>query len=202
MVATVSADRRETSAIPPQRDGRPRTIRGRPQTFMTIALVGMMGAGKSTIGRHLANHLGVTFIDVDLWVEIRAGKSIARIFEEDGETAFREMETNAALEALQEVAVVSLGGGAFISEAVRNECLAKAVVVYLKVSADELVRRVEFRPAVRPLVADEPGEKIRALLYEREPIYEMAHVTFETDHKEPSEAAKALAKILIEHEAN
>lgn len=169
---------------------------------MTIALVGMMGAGKSTIGRHLANHLGIPFIDVDLWVEIRAGKSIAQIFEDDGESEFRKLEKKAALEALSEDAVVSLGGGAFVTEAIRSECLKSAVVVYLKVDADELARRVEYRPGVRPLVAEEPKERIKALLAEREPIYELAHITFEANHSEPSEAAKALAKILEENESD
>ncbi len=163
---------------------------------MTIVLVGMMGAGKSTIGRRLAILLGMRFFDVDKEIEKLKGRSISEIFELEGESEFRIIEKKMTLDLIQNDGVVSLGGGAFVDPETRNACLQKATVVYIKVNEEELIRRVNLRPGARPMLASNSEEKIHELLKTRGPIYEMAHVVFEEQHEDADLAAKSLEKQL------
>jgi shikimate kinase len=149
-----------------------------------IVLVGFMGAGKSTVGRLLAAKLGLPFTDSDHVIEERAGKPIRRIFADEGEPAFRDLE-HAVIEGLLAGpdAVLALGGGAAGHPATRA-LLAKVPVVYLRVGYAEALARVGGDQG-RPMLA-RPG--VQALHAEREAVYaSVATVTVETDGRAPEE---------------
>jgi len=156
-----------------------------------IALIGFMGAGKTTVGRILAERLGLRFVETDDLVERMAGKTIPRIFEEDGEETFRRLEAEAVRKAAaMEGVVISCGGGVVLRrenvEALRNTC----VVVYLKTSPEEAYRRTagdEGRPLLK---VEDRMKRIRELLSAREPLYESsADIVVETDGLTPTEVA-------------
>jgi shikimate kinase / 3-dehydroquinate synthase len=137
-------------------------------TGRSVVCIGFMGAGKSTAARSAAEAIGTTAVDVDEVIEQRLGRPIERIFAEDGEAAFREVEERTTLELLRsaDAAVVSLGGGAIGSPAVR-EALADHLVIWLDVGADIAWARVEG--SGRPLASDKP--RFERLHREREPLY-------------------------------
>jgi shikimate kinase len=143
-----------------------------------IVLVGMMGAGKSTIGRRLAARLGVPFLDADSEIEAAAGMSISDIFEVHGEPHFRDGEARVIARLLDGgPAVLATGGGAFMREDTRNRVGAKAVSIWLKADADIIMRRVRRR-ADRPLLQTaDPEATVGRLISEREPIYQHADLT-------------------------
>ncbi len=147
----------------------------------TIALVGLMGAGKSSIGRRLANALNLPFVDADEEVEKAAGRSIPDIFEELGEAAFRDGERRVIARLLDDPPhVLATGGGAFMNPATRELIKQKAVSVWLKADMEVLLRRVERRND-RPLLRDgDPREVLERLAGERYPIYALADVTVES----------------------
>ena len=134
-----------------------------------IALVGLPGAGKSKVGRLLARHLNVPHIDTDAMIVERTGRSIAEIFASDGEAAFRQLEARAVADALEREAVISLGGGAVVTEAVRNR-LGGHTVVYINATHDELLRRTGSQTH-RPLLLEDPSAVLCRLREEREPYY-------------------------------
>ena len=143
-----------------------------------IVLVGMMGAGKSTIGRRLAARLGMPFLDADSEIEAAAGMSISDIFEVHGEPHFRDGEARVIARLLDGgAAVLATGGGAFMREDTRNRVGAKAVSIWLKADADIIMRRVRRR-ADRPLLETaDPEAAVGRLISEREPIYQHADLT-------------------------
>lgn len=148
-------------------------------------LVGMPGSGKSTIGRRLAKALGVPLLDTDAKIVETTGRSIADIFT-DGEAEFRRIEAEVVCAALAEHdGVVSLGGGAVTSSAVR-EALAGHTVVYLEINASEGIRRTSGGTG-RPLLAGtDPGETFRKLMAERVPLYrEVATMRVNTNRRNP-----------------
>ena len=134
-----------------------------------IILVGLPGAGKSKVGRLLAARLGVAHIDTAALIVAREGRPIADIFASDGEAAFRLMETTAVADALAHEAVVSLGGGAAATPAVR-ELLAGHPAVYTDPPHEALVRRTASKTQ-RPLLAEDPSGTLARLRTEREPHY-------------------------------
>ena len=136
---------------------------------LPIALVGLPGAGKSKVGRLLARHLNVPHIDTDAMIVERTGRSIAEIFASDGEAAFRQLEARAVADALEREAVISLGGGAVVTEAVRNR-LGGHPVVYINATHDELLRRTGSQTH-RPLLLEDPSAVLCRLREEREPYY-------------------------------
>jgi shikimate kinase len=143
-----------------------------------IVLVGMMGAGKSTIGRRLAARLGVPFLDADSEIEAAAGMSIPDIFEAHGEPHFRDGEARVIARLLESgPAVLATGGGAFMREETRSRVGAKAVSIWLKADADIIMRRVRRR-ADRPLLqTPDPEATVGRLISEREPVYQHADLT-------------------------
>ena len=149
---------------------------------MAIAFVGLPGAGKSAVGRRLAQRLQLPFVDSDHLIEERIGCSIREFFEREGEARFRdiEQETIAAL-AASATGVVSTGGGAVLREANRQQLRAHFHVIYLRSSAEDLFRRLRH-DVKRPLlqVADPLG-RLRELHAARDPLYrETAHDVVET----------------------
>jgi shikimate kinase len=145
---------------------------------VNLYLVGMMGAGKSSVGRPLAEALGYRFVDADTVIEQAAGRSIAEIFAREGESGFREMETA----VLQGIAgwhslVVATGGGA-VTRPVNWGHMHQGVVVWLDAPESVLLRRLQADPTPRPLLAGADGAaRLRQLLMERRPLYRQADLT-------------------------
>lgn len=148
----------------------------------TVALVGMMGAGKSSIGRRLAARLSTPFRDADTEIETAAGCSISEIFERYGEAAFRDGERRVIARLLSEAPhVLATGGGAFIDPETRARLRESAVSIWIKAPVDLLVQRVQRRDT-RPLLRNgDPRETLMKLLAEREPIYAEADITLESE---------------------
>jgi shikimate kinase len=152
-----------------------------PLRHRTIALVGLMGVGKSSLGRRLANALNLPFRDADLEVEAAAGRSISDIFVDLGEDAFREGERRVIARLLdQEPHVLATGGGAFMNEQTRALIKSKAVSVWLKADLEILARRVS-RKDTRPLLAGkDPLAVLQGLAEARYPLYAQADIVVET----------------------
>jgi shikimate kinase len=144
----------------------------------SVVLVGMMGAGKSTIGRRLAARLGLPFFDADVEIEAAAGMSIPDIFETRGEPDFREGEARVIARLLDSgPAVIAPGGGALMRRETRDRIRDKAVSIWLKADVDIIMRRVKRR-SDRPLLRTaDPEATVGRLLSEREPIYQQADLT-------------------------
>jgi len=177
-----------------------------------IALVGLMGSGKTTVGRRLAKLLDRPFVDADEEVEARSGRTIAEIFREDGEDRFRDLESDvlASLLADPEAPVIATGGGAVLRQ--RNRDLLRqpdVTVVWLEASPAFLASRVQ-RKAHRPLLAgaESPRELLERLHAEREPLYRevvdlsLSIEPFHTGEEQPKQAmAEQIAGHLRELEA-
>jgi len=147
---------------------------------LNITLCGMMGAGKTSIGRILANKLEYDFIDVDKIIEIEAKKTIKKIFEEDGEAYFRDQEERITLNSLNiKKTIISLGGGAIINKNIRNSIIKNSFNIYLKVDIDILVKRLE-KSKIRPLL-DKKNIKYELinLINRREKFYKQADLIIE-----------------------
>ncbi len=165
---------------------------------MKVALVGMMASGKTTIGRELARLWGVPFVDSDHEMIARSGMPVAEYFARHGEAAFRTMEreTVGRLLAGEGSLVMSLGGGAYMQEAVRRVLAERARTVFLQVGAEEIVRRLEGTDiAKRPLLAAAADWRARVgeLLAEREAVYAGAEIRFDANGRVPGELARELA---------
>ena len=148
----------------------------------TVVLIGLMGSGKTSIGRRLAARLGIQFIDADTEIEAAAGSSIHDIFELHGEQAFRDGERRVIGRLLDgPLHVLATGGGAFMIDETRARISDSAVSVWLRASLDTLVKRVERSRTRRPLLeAGDPREILSALVDERYPIYGEADIIVET----------------------
>lgn len=148
----------------------------------SIVLIGMMGVGKSSVGRRLSARLAIPFVDADMEIEKSAGMSIADIFSQHGEEYFRSGEARVIARLLESgPQVLATGGGAFMNPKTRDAIRAKGVSVWLKAELDVLLRRINKRRNDRPLLQTaDPGETLRALLVEREPIYAQADLTVQS----------------------
>ncbi len=151
-----------------------------------IYLVGMAGAGKSTVGSGLAARLGRVFLDTDDEVERRSGRTIAEIFEQEGEARFRELEVEAIDWASKEGAVVALGGGAIAQPGAAERLLAHGLVVFLRADLETLINRIGDG-STRPLLAglDRAGrvERLGELLAERRVYYEKASIAVDASRR-------------------
>lgn len=160
-----------------------------------LFLVGPMGAGKTTIGKLLADDLNLEFIDVDREIEARSGVDIPWIFDREGEAGFRVRETAALVELSQfDRVLISTGGGAVVADANRKLMAATGTVIYLHTSVEEQVRRTG-RDRKRPLLQnDDPARVLAELMTIREPLYrEVADIVIETDGRGPKLVAQDLA---------
>jgi shikimate kinase len=155
-----------------------------------LALIGFMGAGKSSVGRLVANTLHFTFLDTDDVIEARAGKSIADIFAQQGEPAFRQLECGLVEELTRrDRTVISTGGGLPINPANLASLKTHALVVCLWASAENIFERVRDQTH-RPLLNNpDPLGKIRSLLAVREPFYHQADVLVNTEMRSIKEVA-------------
>jgi shikimate kinase len=144
----------------------------------SIVLVGMMGAGKSSVGRRLAARLGLTFVDADTEIEAAAGMSIAEIFAAHGEAYFRSGEARVIARLLEGgPQVMATGGGAIMNPDTRALVRVKGVSVWLDAEYEVLLRRVKRRTDRPMLKTADPAETLRRLLNERKPVYSQADVT-------------------------
>ena len=141
----------------------------------SIVLIGMMGAGKSSIGRRLAARLGIPFVDADAEIEAAAGMTIEDIFANYGEASFRSGETRVISRLLEAgPQVLATGGGAFMNPETRGIIRRNGVSVWLKADFDVLFRRVKRRNDRPLLKTADPAETLRKLMAERDPIYAQA----------------------------
>lgn len=170
-----------------------------------IFLIGYMGAGKTTVGKDLAARMGLSFIDLDCYIERRYCRTVRQLFAEKGEEAFREIERKMLHEvSMFEDVLISTGGGtpcfyenmAFMKET--------GTVVYLKVSVEELAKRLELCKHTRPVLQGRSGDDLKcfiaANLRQREPFYTQASIVFEAEvmltESDVHEIASALEKII------
>lgn len=161
-----------------------------------LVLVGFMGTGKSAVGRRVAALAAAPFLEMDAELERRAGKSISRIFAEDGEPAFRDQEAQLAEEwGRKQGAVISCGGGVVLRETNLRALQANGLLVCLTARPEVILARTA-RAAKRPLLAGEnPEQKIRDLLAARAPLYAKIPVQLDTSDLGPEElAAQVLAR--------
>jgi shikimate kinase len=147
----------------------------------SIVLVGMMGAGKSSIGRRLAARLDVPFVDADTEIEQAAGMSIPDIFAAHGEAYFRAGETRVIARLLESgPQVLATGGGAFMNADTRAAIAEKGVSVWLKAEFDVLMRRIKRRQDRPLLKTEDPATTLRELIGERYPVYGQADLTIQS----------------------
>jgi shikimate kinase len=165
-----------------------------------IILIGYRGTGKTTVGRLLGEHLGVSVLDSDVEVERRAGKTIAEIFAQDGEAAFREIEAEAIADLLQRDSfVLATGGGAVLRKETRQRLRMNGYVVWLTAKPETILQRIQEdknSATMRPnLTTLPPREEILAVLEKRRSLYEeTAHHIIETDGKSVEQIAAEIEK--------
>jgi shikimate kinase len=171
------------------------------QCKTNVALIGFMGAGKSSVGKAVARKMGRPFIDLDTLVEKRAGKSISRIFKEDGEPAFRKLEKAATAEVARKAGqVIACGGGVLLDPSNAAGLKNNAVLIYLKASNEAIRKRVSTG-AARPLLINSDAGDITSLLAARLPLYEKsADITLDTSRLGIERTADKIIERLGEYE--
>lgn len=146
-----------------------------------IVLVGLMGAGKTSVGRRLAEKLGIPFVDADHEIEAAAGKPIKEIFADHGEAYFREGERRVIQRLIGNGAqVLATGGGAYMNEDTRERIQRHGISVWLRASLPILMKRVAKRQDRPLLQADDPETVMRGLIEKRYPVYSQADLTVES----------------------
>lgn len=155
---------------------------GRSASAGAIVLVGLMGVGKTTVGRRLAKRLNLPFVDADEEIEKAAGMAIAEIFERFGEPYFRDGERRVIARLVDGAPkIIATGGGAFMDSATRALILDKAIAVWLDADVDTLIARTAKRK-VRPLLKNgNPGEILTNLAKQRNPVYAEAHLRIQSN---------------------
>lgn len=166
----------------------------------SIVMVGLMGCGKSSVGRRLANALGVRFVDADDEIELAARKSISEIFADYGEVHFRDRECRVIERILRGgPQVLATGGGAYMCAETRDLIAASGIAVWLKAELPVLMSRV-LRRDNRPLLrTGDPEAKMRELMIERYPVYAMADVTVESRDASHDVVVKDVLSALHDH---
>lgn len=172
-----------------------------PRLKRTVALIGMMGSGKTAVGRALSAALRVPFLDSDHELELAANATIAEIFARDGEAFFRDREAEVIARLLTGPPVIlSTGGGAWLQPRNRDTIRAKGVAVWLKADLDLLWERVRHK-STRPLLrTDDPYATLSSLLNDRAPLYELADLTVEAEEGlSVAGMAQKVASALAQH---
>lgn len=163
-----------------------------------IVLIGFMGVGKTTIGKMIANQLQREFIDIDHAIEQHYGMTIPQVFKQFGEPQFRQTEKNIVKHycADTDSKVISLGGGAFMQEEIRELCLSTSIVVHLDLTFETWKARFHQLIDSRPLLQNKSLEEIEELFNKRREVYVMGHSTIHTDHMQPEEITESICKTL------
>ncbi|MFZ5792675.1 MAG: shikimate kinase [Pseudomonadota bacterium] len=165
-----------------------------------LVLVGLMGAGKSCIGRRLAQRLGLPFVDADREIEQAAGCSIPEIFARHGEQAFRDGERRVILRLLESPPfVLATGGGAFIDPRTRAVIREKAISIWLRADLDLLVKRTGRRNDRPLLQVEDPRAKLAELMAQRYPIYAEADITVDSQDGPPDATLERVLAALTDH---
>ena len=163
----------------------------------SLYLVGMMGSGKTSTGRPLAEQLGYGFVDADAVIEQAAGCSIAEIFENDGETGFRTLERQVLSAISQRHSLVVATGGGVVTQQENWGVLHSGVVIWLDVVPDQLLQRLKADSTVRPLLQTaDPEAALNALLNERRPLYAEADLTVVINDETPDVVADGILQLL------
>lgn len=161
----------------------------------SIVLIGFMGVGKTTVGKLLAEKLQSEFIDTDQVIAEHFNLSIPEIFQQFGEETFRKKEKEMIIDTVEnELKVISVGGGAFLQEEIKNSCLQNSTVVYLDISWNEWKERLPDLIESRPVLQGKTIKEIEDLFYKRQAYYKDHHVKINTDNK----TAKQIATEIIE----
>jgi shikimate kinase len=165
-----------------------------------IVLVGLMGVGKSTVGRRLAKRLGLPFVDSDSAIEDAAGYSAAEIFERYGEQDFRDGERRLVARLVQgEVRVIATGGGAYVDPRTRELLNSRAITVWLDAPVDILADRTSRRDTRAQLRQGDPKTTLERLSAERRPSYEQAHIHVKSGDGAHKEVVEAIVEALEKH---
>jgi len=173
-----------------------RSLNGR-----SIVLVGLMGAGKSTIGRRLAQKLGFAFVDADAEIEQAAGKTVQDIFRDHGETYFRDGERKVIARLLESGSqVLATGGGAYMNQETRNNIARLGIAVWLKADISLLMKRVRRRDNRPLLKAEDPEEVMSSLINERYPVYGQADIIVESRDVPHNSIVSDVIRALAVHE--
>ncbi len=161
-----------------------------------IFICGMMGTGKSTIGRILAKKAGLPFYDLDTLIEVKAGKSIPDIFADSGEEAFRELEKSLLIERAQTCdGIMALGGGSLQNQHLTDHVKLYGWLIYVDTAVNEIVTRLHKnsgRPMINKTAPEDLETRITNLLEQRSPFYEQAHITVQTAGKNAAGMAKEI----------
>jgi shikimate kinase len=167
----------------------------------SVVLIGMMGVGKSSIGRRLAARLAIPFVDADTEIEKAAGMSISDIFARHGEADFRSGEARVIARLLESgPQVLATGGGAFMNEGTRAAIKAKGVSIWLSAEYEVLLRRISKRKNERPMLqTDNPDETLRYLLELREPTYTLADLTVQSREGPHDAIVAEIVTVLANH---
>tara|TARA_Y100000590_G_scaffold469156_1_gene655188 strand:+ start:8511 stop:9032 length:522 start_codon:yes stop_codon:yes gene_type:complete len=170
---------------------------------MNIVLIGMMGVGKSAIGRRLSQILQIPFLDIDKIIEQKEGKAIAKIFTENGEEFFRNIELKISMDILQENShtIISTGGGAIMHETIRNKILSDNRSIWLNLSKDQILKRVQ-KNSTRPLIKKNPQKVINELIKDRLIYYQMADIHINCNNKNINKCANEIIQKLNEMKKN
>lgn len=172
--------------------------------MQSVFLIGPMGAGKTTIGRRLSEHLGCTFYDSDRYIEERCGTDIPWIFDVEGEEGFRKREVQAIDDLSQKPGVVlATGGGSILREDNRKNLASRGVVIYLCATINQQVKRT-YKDKNRPLLqTPNPKETLIKLFNERDPLYRsIAHLIINTDGKNPKKTLRIITDFLDDKNAH
>ena len=163
----------------------------------SLYLVGMMGSGKTSTGRPLAEQLGYGFVDADAVIEQAAGCSIPEIFERDGEAGFRNLESQVLSAISQRHSLVVATGGGVVTQQENWGLLHSGIVIWLDVVSEQLLQRLKADSTVRPLLQnDDPEAVLNALLNERRPLYAEADLTVVINEETPETVADGILQLL------
>ena len=178
----------------------PDTRTKQPNVKRPIVLIGLMGAGKSSVGRRLAKKLGLNFIDSDDEIEKAAGCTIEDIFDSFGEAEFRQGEKRVLERLLDEgPMVLATGGGAFMNSDIRTKILAKGTAVWLKAGLEALFERTSRRGGRPLLKTSDPRKTLETLIKERYPVYEEAPIIIDTDTETLDSTVDSIIEALRAH---
>ena len=165
----------------------------------SLYLVGMMGSGKTSTGRPLAERLGYGFVDADAVIEEAAGCSIPQIFESDGEAGFRAIESQVLGAISQRHSLVVATGGGVVTQPENWGLLHHGIVIWLDVAQEQLLHRIRGDDTARPLLQQsDPTAALEALLRERRPLYAEADLTVVIENETPEQVADGILQLLPE----
>ena len=160
-----------------------------------LVIIGMMGSGKSTIGRLLAKELNLRFIDVDNVIEQKTKMKISKIFEKKGEVSFRNLEEKITLKILDKInCVVSLGGGGFLNEKIRKVVQEKNVPIWLNWKPETLINRIR-KNSRRPVILNLNDIELKKLIFNRSKIYSKSKYKINCEKMDKKEIVKEIIQV-------